>query len=157
MNKWLLFSQHVPMWTPMMSHPLKEHMHLHFSCVHYLWDSEGVNSLIIQGKLWVFCQAFGRGMRSDPWGTPKITPEQDKVAPQCETVPRLLCERKSFPSTFLSVCLKASAYLRPDSVEQPCWPDSCLSTPLIHKHQRDCNLVPPKTFQGRLGGHKTTE
>lgn len=138
----------------MMSHPLEEHIHLHFSSD---GDSEGADSLIIQGKLGVFCQAFGRAPRSDPRGTPKITPQQGTADPQCEAVPQLLCERKSFPSTFLSVLLKAPAYLRPDSVELPCWLDSRLSTPLIHKHQRDCNLVPPKTFQGRLGGHKTTE
>lgn len=56
-------------------------MHLHFSCEHHLCDPGAADSLIIQGKLWVFCQVFGRALRADPRGTHKITPQQDKASP----------------------------------------------------------------------------
>lgn len=60
-------------------------------------------------------------------------------------------------STFLSVCLKAPAYLHPDSVKRPCWLDSRLSTPLSHKPHRGTNVVPLKMFQGRSERYKTAE
>lgn len=122
-----------------------------------LWF-RGSRFLLSRGNSGSFVKHLGGQGGQAPWGTPKITPQQDGASPQCEDCSSAFVWEEIFTLLLFFQCVwKPPAYLHPDSDEQPCWPDLRLSTPLIHKHRRDCNLVPPKTFQGRLGGHKTAE
>lgn len=90
-----LFSHHFPS-TVMVSHPRWGTCTCN-SLVNTTAVIQRQQILIIQGKLGIFCQTFGSTQRPSPFRTPKITPQQEKASPQCETVPRLLCKSKSFP------------------------------------------------------------
>lgn len=103
LNKWLLF---FPAY-PINSHdesPLEE---AHAPAI-LLWTPplwfRGSRFLLSRGSSGSFVKHLGENGwgwgGADPLGTPKITPQQDKASPQCETVPQLLCENKSFPFYF---------------------------------------------------------
>lgn len=109
-------------------------------------------------QILIMSESFVRHLGGQPpQGPLKNLPAGQRLFPVRGCSSALAWKEIFFRSPLLSVCLKAPAYLSSDCVEPPCWPDSRLSAPLIQKHRRGCNLVPPKTFQGHLESHKTAE